>query len=227
MGCQQRCISSELKTNGDGILSRIINIILVFITFFMLLLSTVLGQQETIKTYKEGIFILKMPSKFIKISCSRIDVLKKQMLAGSRSLANESGLGDPDAVSVDFFSAFSTQGESVLIILQGYKSDVVMDYDNMYETNKNKIRWGIDNGKLSRNSKGISKTKIDDIPTLLMDIEFPGGLRQLTYIFYPPTLQENSFSVGIMCNTGYYSKYQTVLNDFISSIKVRLPVLKE
>lgn len=176
-----------------------------------------------VNKYSEGIFTMSISSQFTKITGSRLEAIKKQMWSGGKDLANNSGLGDPDEISIDFFSAFSTQEESVLITLSSYRSDEIMYYDNMYESNKKKTQWGIDNGEIAKNSKGVSKIKIDGIQSLLMDVEFSSGHRLQTYILYPPTLQKYSFSVGIMYNPGYYPKYQSVINDFIKSIKIQFP----
>jgi coenzyme F420-reducing hydrogenase beta subunit len=96
-----------------------------------------------------------------------------------------------------------------------------MDRDEMYKTNQERVRWGVDTGRLKKTSKGVSKLAVDGVPCLLQDIETrEGGLLQM-YSFFVPEYPRMGYSVQIMCDdTSTYNKHAKDLASIINSITV-------
>jgi hypothetical protein len=146
------------------------------------------------------------------------------MMGGSRELAEASKLVNPRDISdkgVAFLSVFQNQNGKLLLMLIGMQSPVVVDRDEMYRSNVEKIKWGIDSGRLQKASKGVSKLSIDGVPCLLQDIETQVGARMLTYEFFIPGASKGVFSVCIACddNPTYIANTRDI-ETIIKSIRV-------
>jgi hypothetical protein len=152
--------------------------------------------------YKEGIFQVSLPSSISRVSKSKLDALRTNMMGGVKELAEASKLADPRDISekgMSFLSAFQNQNGQLLLVFMGMPSPTPMNFDEMYRINSERIKWGIDSGRLSNTSKGVSKLSIDGIPCLLQDIELKGS-RMQTYLFILPEAPKGTFQFAVQCD---------------------------
>jgi len=202
---------------------RKINIIITIILVFLLAISVWAQNKNHEKIFSEGIFQFKLPSNFYRVTGQKLEEMKRQTIQGARELAEKSKLDNPKAFnqsSLSFFSAYQTQNEELKIIFMG--NQAVMNYDEMYEYNVRKIKWGINSGELSKNSKGVSKLIIDNTPCLLMDMEFPDETRLLSYYFFSPKYSDHIFLIGLTVEKGQFGKNDYIIKSFVNSIKIAL-----
>ena len=145
-------------------------------------------------------------------------------MGGSHELAETSKLADPRDISekgLSFLSAFENQNRKLLLVFMGMQSPVVMNRDKMYQANKERIKWGIDSGRLRSTSKGISKLSIDGVPCLLQDIESQVGGRMQTYLFFLSEAPKGTFQVAIICDDNVKCDASTRdMEAIIKSLKV-------
>lgn len=184
------------------------------------------ASKKTYKTFKEGIFQVSMPSHFTKVTGRKLKEFRSQYMNGGQELAEASKSADPkvlDKISLSFFSAYDTSQGKVSIFFAGIQTPVVMNRDEMYKTNAERIEWGINSGRLSKNSKGVTKLTIDHVPSLFMDIETIGGGRLLTYLFFVSENPKYSFQIGIVCNKGHYGKNEGIIKSIVNSVKIMYP----
>jgi hypothetical protein len=178
------------------------------------------------RTYQEGIFKMTLPSGWTKMPKQMLDDMKRTMIAGGRELARASRSADPNDFSheaITFVSGFQLQdgNRRVLLTLVGLASPAIMNREEMYKTNQERVKWGIDTGRLKKTSKGVSKLDIDGVPCLLQDIETKeGGLMQM-YSFFVPEYPRISYGVQIICDhMPTYTKHANELGFIIKSIKI-------
>jgi len=114
------------------------------------------------------------------------------------------------------------------IFLMGYKVPAPLpDREEMYTLNGQRIEWGLLTGRLAEHTKGVSKTAIDGVDALLMDIEVANGRRLLTWTLFPPNPPDGmTYAVSATCDSPSYAAYESSLNRFVSSLRVN-PTLKE
>jgi hypothetical protein len=151
--------------------------------------------------FREGVFEIILPYSFSRVSAGKLDELRRTMMGGVRELAEASKLADPRDISekgLSFLSAFQNQDEKLLMVLMGMQSPVVMEREEMYKTNGDRIKWGIDSGRLQKTSKGVSKLSLDGVPCLLQDIESQEGGRMQTYLFFIPEAPKATFQFAII-----------------------------
>lgn len=175
-------------------------------------------------TFREGVFEVNLPGFFSRVSASKLNEMRRTMMQGVKELADSSKLADPSDISqkgLAFLSAFQNKDGKLLLVFMGMQSPVIMDRDEMYKTNGDKIKWGIDSGRLAKTSKGVSKLSIDGIPCLLQDIENQNGGRMLTYLFFIPKAPRATFQFGIICDDkATYDSYKQDLEAIIASLKL-------
>jgi len=184
------------------------------------------GSEGMDKTYNDGLFQITLPSDFARVTGSLLDELKRTMLGGARELATASKTADPKEISekwLSFLSAFQNPSRKLLVILMAAGPETVpMDREEMYKTNTQRITWGKESKRLSKNSKGVSRLMIDNIPCLLMDIETIGGARMLTYSFFLSKYPKHSFQVAISCDDRTcYEKNENDIATIVKSIKIK------
>ena len=197
----------------------------LFVVFLVCILTGYVFAQNKASqiTVKEGIFQLNLSSSFNKVTGNRLKEFKKQMMEGGQELAQSSKSADPKDInekSLSFFSVFETPDGKVNVFLMGGDNSVVMSRDEMYKTNKERIEWGKNSGRLSKNTKGVSKLMIDNVPCLLMDIETISGGRLLSYLFFVSEYPKYGFQVAVGSDKNYFEKNERELNSIISSIKI-------
>ena len=89
------------------------------------------------------------------------------------------------------------------------------------EPTAEKIRWGIDSGRLRKSSKGVSKLSIDGVPCLLQDIETQAGGRMQTYLFFLPEAPKATFQFAIICDdNATWDANVRDIEAFIKSLKI-------
>lgn len=179
------------------------NIILMVLVAFTYVATSILNEVSFGATFREGVFEVNLPSSFARVSKPKLDELRRTMMGGARELAEASELADPRDISekgMSFFSAFQNQNGKLLLVFMGMQSPVVMDRDEMYRTNSERTKWGIDSGRLRKTSKGVSKLSIDGAACLLQDIEIQGGGRMQTYLFFLPEAPKGTFQFAIICD---------------------------
>lgn len=192
---------------------------------------TIPGEKETNvdafaygATFREGVFEVNLPSSFDRVSSPKLNELRRTMMGGVRELAEASKLADPRDISqkgLAFLSAFQTQDGKLLLVFMGMQSPVVMDRDEMYRANSERIRWGIDSGRLRKTSKGVSKLSIDGVPCLLQDMEAQGGGRGQTYLFFIPEAPRATFQFAIICDDlATYDAHAQDMEAIIASLKI-------
>jgi hypothetical protein len=179
------------------------NITVMVLVAFTYVATSMLSGVAFGATFREGVFEVNLPSSLSRVSKSKLDELRRTMMGGVRELAEASKLADPRDISekgISFLSAFQNQNGKLLIVLMGMQSPVVMDRDEMYRTNSERIKWGIESGRLRKTSKGVSKLSIDGVPCLLQDIETQRGARMQTYLFFLREAPRGTFQFAIICD---------------------------
>ena len=176
--------------------------------------------------YREGIFQVSVPLAWTRMPDQMLDEMKKVMVGGGRELADASKSADPNDFSeksIPFVSGFQLQisKKRILLVFSGVSSPIIMNRDDMYKTNDERVKWGIDTGRLKRTSKGVSKLDIDGVPCLLQDIETKEGGRMQMYSFFVPEHPKMTYSVQIISDDiPMYDKYANDLASIIRSIRV-------
>ena len=197
---------------------------LTVLVICMCFVGVLANAEELYVTYTEGIFQVKIPLNYTKVTGSLLDELKKMMLEGERELADESKTAESSGIDeewLSFFSVFRNPSRNLMIELMGAGQEPNVDRDEMCKTNTQRITWGIESGRLSKRSKGVSKTMIDNVPCLLMDIETINGARLLTYSFFAPKYPQYSFQDAISCDDlTCYENNKNDIEAIIKSIKV-------
>jgi len=179
------------------------NVTFILLVTFTYVATSMLNGVSFGATFREGVFEVNLPSSFARVSKPKLDELRTTMMGGVRELTEASKLADPRDISekgLSFLSAFQNQNGKLLLVLMGMQSPVVMDRDEMYGTNSERIKWGIDSGRLRKTSKGVSKLSLDGTPCLLQDIETQGGGRMQTYLFFLPEAPKGTFQFAIICD---------------------------
>jgi hypothetical protein len=128
--------------------------------------------------------------------------MRRALNAGSRGLAQSSGLADPRDVSekgMSFFAAFRSANGRLTWVFTGNQIDQPTSIDEMSRTNAERVRWGIDSGQLKRSSRGVSRATIDGVPCLLQDIDHASGARLRTWLCFVPEAPRAHFSVNVIC----------------------------
>ena len=177
-------------------------------------------------TCREGIFQVSLPATWTRLPDQMLDEMKKTMIEGGRELAEASKSADPNDISektIPFVSGFQFQTDNrrILLVFAGVSSPIIMDRDVMYKTNDERVKWGIDTGRLKKTSKGVSKLDINDVPCLLQDIETTEGGRMMMYSFFVSEHPKMMYSVQIICDDpNIYDKCANDIASIIKSLKV-------
>ncbi len=155
--------------------------------------------------YQEGVFQVNISSDWTRMPDEMLSEMREVMIGGGRDLAESSNLADPNDINekaIPFVSGFQLQrgDKRILLTFSGVDSPVVMDREEMFETNTERVQWGIDTGRLKKTSKGVSKLELDGIPCLLQDIETQQGGRMQMYSFFIPEHPKMLYSVQIICD---------------------------
>lgn len=183
------------------------------------------------RTYHEGIFKVILPSTWTRMPQQMLDEMKKNMVSGGRELARASKSADPNDISheaIPFVSGFYLQdgNRRILLTFSGVSSPIIMNRDEMYKTNQERVKWGIDTGRLKKTSKGVSKMDIDGIPCLLQDIELRKG-RMQDYLFFVPEYPRMVYGLSIISDDmATYNKHANDLASIVKSIKIVRKSLK-
>ena len=176
--------------------------------------------------YREGIFQVSLPATWTRMPDQMLDEMRKVMIEGGKELAEASKSADPNDLNekaIPFVSGFQLQVDNkrILLIFAGVSSPVIMDRDEMYKTNDERVKWGIDTGRLKKTSKGVSKLDINDVPCLLQDIETKEGGRMMMYSFFVSEHPKMTYSVQFICDDpNMYDKYANDIASIIKSLKV-------
>lgn len=205
--------------------------LVVFLLVCVYVLSIPLYGISEDSTYREGIFKVTLPSTWTRMPNQMLDEFKKNMISGGRDLARASKSGDPNDLSheaITFVSGFQLQdgNRRLLLILSGLSSPIITNRDDMYKTNQERVKWGIDTGRLKKTSKGVSKIEVDGIPCLLQDIELREGCLQ-DYSFFVPEYPRMVYGLSIISDDmATYNKHANDLASIIKSIKIVRKSLK-
>ncbi len=176
--------------------------------------------------YQEGVFKVVLPSTWTRMSKEMVEEMKGIMLTGGRELAEASKLADSKAISEEtfpFLSGFQLRAgdKRILLVFAGFSSPEILDREEMCKTNAERVQWGIDSGRLKKNSKGVSKLDIDGIPCLLQDIVVIQGGRMQMYLFFVPEYPKMSYCVQLIADdSDIWDKYSGDISSMISSMKV-------
>lgn len=177
-------------------------------------------------TYHEGIFQVTIPATWTRMPDQMLNEMRKVMVGGGRELAEASKSADPNDISeksIPFVSGFQLQtaGKRILLTFSGMTSPIIMDREDMYKTNTERVKWGIDTGRLKKTSKGVSKLEIDGILCLLQDIETKEGGRMQMYSFFVPAYPKMIYSVQIISDDiATWNKHANDFSTIFKSIKV-------
>ncbi len=199
----------------------LVALLMVFVYLFSVPLSGV--PQD--RTYHEGIFSVTLSPTWTRMPQQMLDELKETMISRGRELARASKSADPEDLSdeaIPFVSGFQLQDADrrILLFFSGVSSPVVANRDEMYKTNQERIKWGIDTGRLRNTSKGVSKMDIGGIPCLLQDVEQAQGRMQL-YSFFLPEYPRMVYGLAIISDDmATYNKHADDLASIVKSIKI-------
>lgn len=187
------------------------------------------GQLPHNQMVREGVFVFEVPRHFSRIPTADLERLKTTMLTGGRELAIMSKSADPQLFKEEyltFFAGYQSAKGRIRITMVGEKPPESMtesmNRNEMFRTNKERIEWGKKTGKLSIDSKGVSKITIGGVPSLLMDIVSQKGERLQTYLFFHSSYPNHSFAVNIMGENAEYRKYAKIIAAFINTLKFDL-----
>lgn len=173
---------------------------------------------------RAGIFRLDLPGSFTPVAGAKLEELRRQMQGGAQRLAESSGLGDPRDVSgkgLSFFAAFSGANGRLTVAFAGNQLAEPTDIDEMDQANRERIRWGIDTGRLRRSSRGVSRVAIDGVPCLLQDIEHASGARLRTWLCFVPEAPKAHFSATIVCDDApTCARHEADIDGAIRSMKI-------
>lgn len=176
--------------------------------------------------YREGIFQVSLPQTWTRMPGPMLDEMRKTMITGGKELATASRSADPNDMNqatIPFVSGFQLQDGSkrILLPLLGVASPIVMDREEMFKTNSERVKWGTDTGRLKKTSKGVSRLTIDGVPCLLMDIETDAGGRMQMYSFFLADYPKMTYSLQVICDdVGICNKHDAELTSIVKSIKV-------
>lgn len=199
--------------------------IAVLLVVFAYLVSVPLRGNCEDRTYHEGIFNVTLSSTWTKMPQQMLDEMKRTMVSGGRELARASKSADPKDIShesIPFVSGFQLQdgNKRILLSLSGVSSSVIMNRDEMYKTNQERVKWGTDTGRLQKTSKGVSKLDIDGIPCLLVDIDIREG-RMQDYSFFVPGYPRMVYGLSILCDDmATCNKNASALVAIVKSIRI-------
>jgi len=177
-------------------------------------------------TYREGIFQVTLPSAWTRMPDSMLDEMRKVMVSGGKELAKASKSADPNEISekaIPFVTGFQMKSGNTRILLTfaGMVSTEILNRDDMYKLNNDRVRWGIDTGRLRKTSKGGSKLDIDGVPSLLMDIETQSGGRMQSYLFFVPEYPKMTYSMQMICDDlATCEKHAKEFASILQSLKV-------
>jgi len=209
-------------------------ILLIFLIHFNIIFGFASGyawaQDRAVKVKQnvntEGIFQFSIPSTFLKITGNRLKELKSQMIESGKELAESSrSANSKDFTEKDlpFFSAYEPPDRKVTIVFLGQQNSVISDREEMFRANEERIEWGKNSGRLSKNSKGVSRLTIDGFPSLLMDISFKDGERLQTFTVFVSSFPKSLFGVTIQFKAGSYELYRESIAFLVDSLKIALP----
>lgn len=199
--------------------------LVVFLLVCIYVLSVPLYGISEDSTYYEGIFNVTLPSTWTRMPQQMLNEMKNNMVTGGRELSRASKSGNPNDLSheaIPFMSGFQLQdgNRRILLIFFGLSSPVDMNRDEMYKTNQERVKWGIDTGRLKKTSKGVSKMDVDGIPCLLQDIELREG-RMQDYSFFVPEYPRMVYGLSIISDDmTIYNKHANDLASIIKSINI-------
>ena len=154
------------------------NIIVVLAVASIYLATSMVNRVSFGATFREGVFEVTLPSSFERASKAKYNELRKSMMGGSRELARDSKLINPSDISekgLSFLSVFQDQSNKLTLVLMGMQSPNILDRDGMNRETSKKIKWGIDSGRLSTNSKVLPQLSVNGIPCLLHYMETKAG----------------------------------------------------
>lgn len=176
--------------------------------------------------YREGIFQISLSKAWTRMPQTMLDEMTQTMITGGQELAIASKSADPNDINqstIPFVSGFLLQDGSkrILMPLSGVTSPIAMDIDDMYKTNSERVKWGIDTGRLKNTSKGVSKLTIDGVPCLLMDIETDSGGRLQMYSFFLSEYPKMTYSLQFICDDIVIcNKHDAELSSIVKAMKV-------
>lgn len=174
------------------------------------------------RAYREGIFDLTLSSKWTRLPQEFLHDLKRGAVNAARELAEASKSADPKDVTAPVAAGFKLQDGStrILLILSYQPSPTPVDREEMYRTNHDRVRWGIDTGRLKATSKGVSRTTIDSIPSLLVDIETENGARLQDYSLFVAAHPRGVHQLSFMSDTATFNRHSNELACILESIKI-------
>ena len=144
------------------------------------------GGEEQYMKFEENVFSFEIPESWEQMTGSELEQFRQQFEEQSRQLARQYPYTRPeDFKGVLYLAGFSAPRQEALLVAAVIQiPPQAEDYlDQMYESSKEKIQWGIDQGMV-RKAFSNRKTEINGIPVLEVDMEMADGSRIITYNFY-------------------------------------------
>ena len=180
---------------------------------------------EQYTKFSENVFSFEVPNTWNRMKGSDLDQFRQQLEEGSRQLARQYPYTRPeDFKGVLYLAGFflpRQQGLFVASVIQ--IPPQATDYlDQMHEQSKEKIRWGIEQGRI-RKAFSNRKTEINGMPVLEIDMEMADGSRMIDYIFYFPDHPDQGVGLTLICKPGQYAAYQSVFDHIISTLRISFP----
>lgn len=182
------------------------------------------GGEEQYAKFEENVFSFEIPESWEKMTGSELEQFRQQFEEQSRQLVRQYPYARPeDFKGVLYFAGFSAPRHEALLVAAVIQiPPQAEDYlGQMYESSKEKIQWGIDQGK-ARKALSNRKTEINGIPVLEVDMEMADGSRMITYNFYSSDYPDQGIGLVMLYKPGRFSAYQSDFNHVISTLRIHL-----
>jgi hypothetical protein len=178
------------------------------------------------RVHEEGIFKVSLPPAWTRMPQEMLDEVKRNMVGGARELARASKSGNPGDYSheaVPFLSGFQLRDgkTGILLMFIGVSTPIPMTREEMYARNQERVKWGIETGRLAAGSKGVSRLDLDGVPSLLQDIEISDGSRMQVYSLFVSEHPRMQYVISVTSDdTATHHRHADELASIIKSLKV-------
>lgn len=152
---------------------------------------------ETKSTEKTKTFVYSIPSNWKEMTSGELKSYKDAYVqSGSQKVKDYSG--ESFSTKINLIEGIQSIDKKVkVILLEMYIPHNSSTYiKDMYEESKQKFKWGLDNGQLSKiNENKLTTFKNRDC--YLNDFVLSSGMRMITYLMQADSIKENVYQIGI------------------------------
>lgn len=148
-----------------------------------------------------GGFKFEQPSAMAPVTGRALEQMQQQIQGGARSLAERSGMADPQAaggLGAAFFRAFRTADHKVTLAFMGQPAMGSTDLSEMLTSGRERVNWGIQNGQL-RATSSVSRSNLGNTPCILQTIDHRNGARMRTWLCFATTGPKTQMTMSVIC----------------------------